>query len=517
MNKLHVYDNLKLENDNIIKSLINNEKIFFSGRINKINKMNFQQSRIFIITENNLYNIEKNKINRKFAINKIQGISISKKSEQFILHGSENEYDYLLTDPNRFLIIKILSTIYTEKTGKKMVFSIINHKSLNNYVVLKSDRKKNLELNKIEKNNLMSIDEYIQSNGNLNLNSHEKINHYFDIFNNNKYKNEKIENFNFIKILCKGSTSTIYYANYKIDNKNYALKVIDKYYLISNYLIDQIYLEKNLLSFLNKNFISEIYFYFMTETKIIFVLPFYQGGDLLNLIQKKIRIDEDLLRFYAVQIANMLNELHKINIMYRDLKPENLMINDDGYLKLIDFGCAKIIENDELSCSLIGNPYYMSPEIISGEGHNFSTDWWSFGVILYELFFGVPPFNDRNLERNFDLIRNCNVIFPSNKFISKELKDLIMKLLEKNKEKRLGFKNGFNEIIQHQFFKNGANIINILNKSLIPSFKPNNEKLFENFDEIYTNLEINMNEIYENEKIQNLQKYESLFEIFIKK
>jgi hypothetical protein len=92
-----------------------------------------------------------------------------------------------------------------------------------------------------------------------------------------------------------------------------------------------------------------------------------------------------------------------------------------------------------------------------------------------------------------------------------------MKLLEKNKEKRLGFKNGFNEIIQHQFFKNGANIINILNKSLIPSFKPNNEKLFENFDEIYTNLEINMNEIYENEKIQNLQKYESLFEIFIKK
>ena len=79
------------------------------------------------------------------------------------------------------------------------------------------------------------------------------------------------------------------------------------------------------------------------------------------------------------------------------------------------------------------------------------------------------------------------------------------------------FKNGFNEIIQHQFFKNGANIINILNKSLIPSFKPNNEKLFENFDEIYTNLEINMNEIYENEKIQNLQKYESLFEIFIKK
>ena len=146
MNKLHVYDNLKLENDNIIKSLINNEKIFFSGRINKINKMNFQQSRIFIITENNLFNIEKNKINRKFAINKIQGISISKKSEQFILHGSENEYDYLLTDPNRYLIIKILSTIYTEKTGKKMVFSIINHKSLNNYVVLKSDRKKKFRI-----------------------------------------------------------------------------------------------------------------------------------------------------------------------------------------------------------------------------------------------------------------------------------------------------------------------------------------------------------------------------------
>ena len=163
-----------------------------------------------------------------------------------------------------------------------------------------------------------------------------------------------------------------------MDNNNYVLKVISKYYLISNNLIDQIYLEKNILSHLNKNFISELYFYFLTDTKIIFVLPFYQGGDLLNFIQKKIKIDEDLLRFYTVQTF-MLNELHKNNIMYRDIKPENLMINNDGYLKLIDFGNCKIIENDELSCSLIGNPCCVSPEMISGKGHNYSTlmEFWN--------------------------------------------------------------------------------------------------------------------------------------------
>ncbi len=270
-----------------------------------------------------------------------------------------------------------------------------------------------------------------------------------------------------------------------MDNNNYVLKVISKYYLISNNLIDQIYLEKNILSHLNKNFISELYFYFLTDTKIIFVLPFYQGGDLLNFIQKKIKIDEDLLRFYAVQIAYMLNELHKNNIMYRDIKPENLMINNDGYLKLIDFGNCKIIENDELSCSLIGNPYYISPEIISGKGHNYSTDWWSFGILLYELYFGFPSFNNRKLERNLDLIRSY-VIFPSNKIISKELKDLILRLFEKDKDKRLGSKNDFSEIIEHQFFKNGGNIINIIYKSLNPSYKSNvsHDNLFENFDEI---------------------------------
>ena len=109
--------------------------------------------------------------------------------------------------------------------------------------------------------------------------------------------------------------------------------------------------------------------------------------------------------------------------MYREI----LMINDDGYLILIDFGNSKIIENDELSCSLIGNPYYISHEIISGKWHNYSIDWWSFEILLYQLFFGFFPFNNRNYERNFDLIRCCNVLFPSNKIISKDLKDLILR------------------------------------------------------------------------------------------
>ena len=110
----------------------------------------------------------------------------------------------------------------------------------------------------------------------------------------------------------------------------------------------------------------------------------------------------------------MISFLHNHNIVYRDLKPENIMLNDKGYLTLIDFGSCKVIEEKtELQSSFIGSIDYISPEVISGEGHSYMSDWWSFGIILYELMFGIPPFHGEDTERILDLITSSNVTFPS--------------------------------------------------------------------------------------------------------
>ena len=511
-------DELNLAEKPEIKAIIFHETLYYSGKVVKLNKWGLNQERTFIITDQAIYNLEKKEVKRKFEIKKIMGITLSKKTDSFIIHGISPEYDYLVTSTNKFKIIEMIEIIYEALTSKELLFSIKDTNKLSIYVVTKKERLKKPDLNKMDLKNLMSIREYIESEGNVELNTHSvSLNLENNFFRpNQKFRDEKIENFEFLNIIYKGNNSCIYLANYKKDKKKYALKIIDKIYIINNNLIEQIKLEKNILSSFNDQCFCELKFFFMTETKIIFVMPFYEGGDLFQALINKKSFDESTICFWGVQIAFMFKLLHEQKIIYRDLKPENLIINHDGYLKLIDFGCAKIIENNnDLSSSFCGSPSYVSPEIINGDGHNLSTDWWSFGILLYELFYGFPPFYDRNLERNFDLIRYCKINFPSKKIINKDLKDLIMKLCEKDKEKRLGSKNDFDEVIQHPFFKNSV-IENIKNKMTNSPYTPviNDDGKLINFDEAFTNMKFNEKEIEDVHDLNKLRQFEEEFELF---
>ncbi len=206
----------------------------------------------------------------------------------------------------------------------------------------------------------------------------------------------------------------------------------------------------------------------MTETKIIFVMPFYQGGDLFQFQVKKKTFDESIVAFFLVQVANMIKYLHERNIIYRNLKPENLLLNNDGYLKLCDFGLCEINKN-ESEIYFCGSAEYISPEIINGKGYNYISDWWSFGILCYELLFGIPPFYDKSIDKIFDLISSTQLSFPNYKFISNDTKDFIVKLLEKNPEKRLGYNQGYDVIISHPFF-NRVNADKIIKKEKYLNF-----------------------------------------------
>ena len=125
-------------------------------------------------------------------------------------------------------------------------------------------------------------------------------------------------------------------------------------------------------------------------------MPFVRGGELYKIFQSQNRFPEADVRFYAAQIILAVGELHNKGIMHRDLKLENIMVDEDGYLKLIDYGLAKTVTEGQLATSYCGTPEYIAPEMVDGSGHDFSVDWWAVGVLIYEMLIGVTPFFNRN-------------------------------------------------------------------------------------------------------------------------
>ena len=216
-------------------------------------------------------------------------------------------------------------------------------------------------------------------------------------------------------------------------------------------------------------------------------------------ITKFQKFDEEKVRFYGAQIALALDFLHKNDIIYHDLKPENILMDENGYLKLINFGMAIMIKSNEINKSLTGTAEYLAPEIIKEEGIYKSSDWWSFGILLYEMLCGVPPFYEENIEKMYEMIKNESLKFPNNYNLSDDAKDIITKLLNKNPSERLGNKNEIAEIKIHPFFSTID--FELIEKKKIPApFIPNinDNKDVIYFEEEYINEEIEKSNIPEN-------------------
>ncbi len=151
-----------------------------------------------------------------------------------------------------------------------------------------------------------------------------------------------------------------------------------------------------------------------------------------------------------------MGHLHEHQIVYRDLKSENVLFNKDGYIKLADFGMATKLEDHKRGYSFCGTAEYLAPEMLSNEGHDKTLDWWTLGVLLYEMLIGLPPFFHKNKNKMYLMIKESDVVFPNEKHeirISPEARDFIKKLLTKDKTQRLGVHNDIKDILEHDFFK----------------------------------------------------------------
>ena len=124
-------------------------------------------------------------------------------------------------------------------------------------------------------------------------------------------------------------------------------------------------------------------------------MPFIKGGELYKIFKSKKRLSEEVVRFYAAQICMAVGYLHSKSVIHRDLKLENILVGEDGYLKIIDYGLAKLLNGTQLAKTFCGTPEYLAPEMVENKGHDFSVDWWALGILIYELMIGVTPFYNR--------------------------------------------------------------------------------------------------------------------------
>merc|ERR1711972_512971 len=207
--------------------------------------------------------------------------------------------------------------------------------------------------------------------------------------------------------------------------------------------------EKKVMSMLDNPFLVNLRATYKDEYRVYFLLEACLGGELFTILRKMRSFDEATARFYCSCVVEAFDYMHQRDIIYRDLKPENLVLTNTGYLKVTDFGFAKIVPNKTFT--LCGTPDYLAPEIVTGQGHGKGVDWWTLGILIYEMLASFPPFFDDEPIETYRKIIKGRVKFP--RYFTPEARDLIRGLLRNKPTKRLGIlKGGADNIRKHGWF-----------------------------------------------------------------
>ncbi|XP_008799218.2 probable serine/threonine protein kinase IRE [Phoenix dactylifera] len=296
-----------------------------------------------------------------------------------------------------------------------------------------------------------------------------------------------IEDFEIIKPISRGAFGRVFLAKKRVTGDLFAIKVLKKADMICKNAVESILAERNILISVRNPFVVRFFYSFTCRENLYLVMEYLNGGDLYSLLRNLGCLGEEMAQTYIAEIVLALEYLHSMNIIHRDLKLDNLLIGQDGHIKLTDFGLSKvglINSTDDLSGpdlssavlsgdheplpatkraqkreqrrkqSAVGTPDYLAPEILLGMPHGPTADWWSVGIILFELLVGIPPFNAEHPQKIFDNIMNRDIPWPQiPEEMSYEAHDLIDKLLIENPLQRLGA-TGAGEVKSHPFFRN---------------------------------------------------------------
>eukprot|EP01118_Nematostelium_gracile_P000842 TRINITY_DN1083_c0_g1_i3.p1 TRINITY_DN1083_c0_g1~~TRINITY_DN1083_c0_g1_i3.p1 ORF type:complete len:447 (-),score=163.82 TRINITY_DN1083_c0_g1_i3:60-1400(-) len=284
------------------------------------------------------------------------------------------------------------------------------------------------------------------------------------------------DDFDVLQVVGKGGFGKVLRVKHKATNKIYAMKVMNKNKISGQRQLQCLIAEKNIM--LNDNpFLVHLHYSFQTDDKLYFVMDFISGGDLAYHLEHRGRFNMKEIAFITAEIVLAMEHLHACGIVYRDLKLENILLDSNGHVCLTDFGLSKELETVSATTKTVcGTPTYLAPEVLLGHAYGNSIDWWSLGVVLYELFTGTNPFDAKDFDSVLQNILHSAINVPQ--YVPKEGKDLIEALLQRNPAKRLCSTNGSEEIEGHIFYK-GIDWKKLMVKQLKPPFVP---PATENFD-----------------------------------
>jgi serine/threonine protein kinase len=271
--------------------------------------------------------------------------------------------------------------------------------------------------------------------------------------------------FDLLTVLGLGSFGRVMKVKEKATGHIYAMKVMDKEQVVANKMVNHTQAEKDILGSIDHPFICRLYYAFQTKKHLVLVMDFLCGGELFFHLQRCKRFSESRAKFYAAEIGLALAYIHDRNIIYRDLKPENLVLSREGHVTLTDFGLAKR-DMTGPAHTFCGTPEYMAPELIMRRGHTKAVDWWALGVLLYEMVSGLPPFYSSNTGEMYDMVLHRPLTFP--KHFSPELQNILARLLERDPAKRLQTGDEFK---RHPFFKD-LDLVRLERREIRPEFVP---------------------------------------------
>ncbi|GMM35749.1 hypothetical protein DASC09_030740 [Saccharomycopsis crataegensis] len=295
-----------------------------------------------------------------------------------------------------------------------------------------------------------------------------------------------MHDFDLLKVIGKGSFGKVMQVRKKDTKRVYALKSIRKAPIVAKFEVGHTLAERNVLAEVNNPFIVSLKFAFQSPDKLYFVLPYISGGELFHHLQKEGRFSLGRSRLYVCELLSAIEHLHNFDVIYRDLKPENILIDYQGHIALCDFGLCKMdMGKDDRTDTFCGTPEYLAPELLLGQGYTRSVDWWTLGILLYEMLTGLPPFYDEDVSTMYKKILGSPLKFPE--IFDSHAKDFLERILNRDPGKRLGT-NGSIELKQHPFFMD-VDWVKLNNKEYTAPFKPLVFNAFDthNFDSEFTN------------------------------
>ena len=273
-----------------------------------------------------------------------------------------------------------------------------------------------------------------------------------------------------LKNIGSGTFGVVKICKHILSGQYIAMKQLNKDQIIRNKQVDHLKSEISILASISNPFVVQFFGFTHNEYHFNIFMEMVQGGELFHYLRDKGKLNWSQSVFYSGQIVLMFEYLHSKCVVYRDLKPENLLIAPDGYLKLTDFGFAKVLPPGHKTYTLCGTPEYIAPEILASKGHDKGVDWWTLGVILYEFLEGVDPFSADSPSEIYKNILSHKLKFSSS--MNSEAKSLVKRLLQPDLTKRYGcLKNASEDIKNHPFFS----ILKwemLSKKKIVPLYKP---------------------------------------------